>query len=122
MTRLFSILVCFLSFASFSFSQSWVNTLGSANIDQSYGITKDPAGNSYITGFFSETMSLDDNGSQVLSSSGSRDVFFAKYDASGALEWAKGVGGSDSDEGKDITIDPNGNIFVLGEFSGICRF
>ena len=122
MFRLFLLSVCFLSLLSSSFSQNWVNTLGSTNIDQAHSIARDAAGNSYIVGFFSETMALDDIGSQVLSSAGSRDVFFAKYDANGTLEWARGIGGSDSDEGKDIAIDNSGNIYILGEFSGFVDF
>ena len=30
--------------------------------------------------------------------------------------WAKSAGGTDSERGKNIATDPNGNVYVIGEF------
>lgn len=103
-------------------AQSWAHTLGSTNIDQAVDITVDAAGNSYIVGFFSGTIDLSGNGTNVLSSAGQRDIFFAKYDAVGNLIFAKGIGGSGNDEGNGIALDNTGNIIIVGNFSSFVDF
>lgn len=121
MNKHYLLISCFLIFnITAIFSQNWVNSLGSTSVDQGKRIVKDAAGNSYVTGFFSGTMSL--GGSNVLSSAGLRDIFLAKYDASGNLEWAKGIGGAEDDEGKDLAVDNLGNIYLVGEFKGFVDF
>ncbi|MGB0863121.1 MAG: SBBP repeat-containing protein [Saprospiraceae bacterium] len=121
MRKNYILLSCFLIFnITTLLSQNWVNNLGSNSVDQGRKIVKDAAGNSYVTGFFSGTMQLD--ASNVLSSAGQRDVFLAKYDPSGNLEWAKGIGGAEDDEGKDLAIDNLGNIYLVGEFRGFVDF
>jgi hypothetical protein len=107
-------------FTNITFSQSWANQLGSSSIDQATGITVDAVGNSYVTGFFSNSINFD-NGN-LISSAGGKDIFIAKYDGSGQLAWVKGIGGSGDDEGKDIVVDNNGGIYLLGNFSSVVDF
>ena len=116
----FSILIFITFFTNIVFAQDWANQLGSTSIDQSTGIAVDAVGNSYVTGFFSNSINLD-NGN-LISSAGGKDIFIAKYDGSGQLEWAKGIGGSGDDEGKDIAVDNSGNIYLLGNFSSVVDF
>ena len=49
---------------------------------------------------------------------GSQDVFVAKYDASGNLNWAKAFGSYGYDGGMDIAVDSSGNVFTAGDFWG----
>ncbi|MCP4105837.1 MAG: hypothetical protein GY749_09915 [Desulfobacteraceae bacterium] len=44
-------------------------------------------------------------GGNTLVSSGSEDIFIAKYDSNGILQWAKGAGGPGTDTGWKIDTD-----------------
>src|SRR5713101_3673598 len=97
----------------------WAAKAGGSDIDIGYGIAADASGNVYVTGFFSGTATF---GSTNLSSSGLEDIFVAKYDAAGTLQWARQAGGSAYDEGLGIAVDGTGNVFVIGFFQGNASF
>ena len=50
------------------------------------------------------------------------DVFIAKYDADGALIWAKKAGGSSREEGFSIACDGSGNSIITGYFGETVTF
>ena len=66
----------------------------------------DNAGNSYVTGYFNETVTF---GSYSLISSGDSDIFVAKMDIDGNWLWAIQAGGYSDYYGKSIRIDATGN-------------
>jgi len=45
---------------------------------------------------------------------GSFDIFLIKFNSSGTKHWTKQLGTSSWDEGKDVTTDSSGNIYVTG--------
>jgi len=93
----------------------WVRTAGGVSGDYAHALAVDGAGNSYLTGEFEYTTHF---GSVALTSSGSNDVFVAKYDTYGNLIWVKKLGGgSGSDKGLGISLS-NGNVYVTGNFQG----
>jgi len=93
----------------------------SLNIVTTLGIAIDPLNNVYITGHFKgDSVSL--NSVMLHFFGGFSDVFLAKYNSSGDLLWAKSAGGVDDDEGKAITIDPSGNIFLTGGYGSPINF
>ena len=51
-------------------------------------------------------------------SSGGKDIFLIKYDSSGTKQWTKQLGTSSGDEGRGITTDSSGNIYVTGYTQG----
>ena len=97
----------------------WAKKGGGTDWDEGYGIAVDSAGNTYVTGYFEGTASF---GGTSLTSSGSNDVFVAKYDASGNVLWEKKAGGTNFDKGRGIAVDGSGNAYVTGEFSGTASF
>ena len=74
----------------------------SKHMDGGNGIVCDDLDNVYVTGIINR------------SSPTGEDVFIVKYNESGDLEWFETWGGSGNEEGQDITIDSEGNVYVVG--------
>jgi hypothetical protein len=87
--------------------------------DMGNAISVDANGYSYISGYFVGDVLFD---TVQLTSNGDYDMFLAKYDQGGTCLWAKNAGGTDSDQGVDVSVDPDGNIYVTGTFNGIATF
>ena len=78
----------------------------------------DPAGDVLVTGSFSGTIRFDTVSlAHSLGSAGFNDVYVAKYSARGELRWAVRAGGTDDDSGLALALDPQGNIYVAGDFN-----
>lgn len=98
----------------------WALKAGGSGADRAYSIKADDAGNVYVTGYYYGTATF---GSSTISSvAGSQDVFIAKYNTSGILQWVKSVGGTDAETGYGITSDHDGNVIVTGQFKGAATF
>ncbi|MET3542304.1 Tfp pilus assembly major pilin PilA, partial [Pontibacter aydingkolensis] len=97
----------------------WAKQAGGTNSDYGRGIAVDGQGNAYVTGEFLGTATF---GSTTLTSAGYDDIFVAKYDPSGTLVWAKQAGNTNSDYGRGIAVDGQGNAYVTGEFLGTATF
>jgi hypothetical protein len=101
----------------------WVHGIGSPATDIAHGIAVDIAGNAYITGNFWGTVDFDSGANEMMVSSISEsDVFLAKYSPNGDCLWAFAAGGNDSDEGRGLTLDPAGNVYITGAFAGTADF
>jgi hypothetical protein len=88
--------------------------IGGAQLDRSYGIAVDPAGNSYVAG---NTLSSDfpvKNAFQSKKGGGLGDAFLAKYGPSGILAFSTYFGGSGNDQAYDVARDDDGNVIVTG--------
>ncbi len=97
----------------------WATQAGGSSADEGYEITLDNDGNSYVTGYFEETVTF---GTYSLTSSGNSDIFVAKMDTDGNWLWATQAGGNSDDEGYEITLDNDGNSYVTGYFEGTATF
>ncbi len=103
----------------------WAKQIGGPNQEQGYGIDVDSIGNTYTTGFFYDIADFDPGvASYTLAStsSGFTDIFVSKLDSAGNFLWSKNFGGTGNDEGKSITIDNLGNVYVVGYFTGTADF
>jgi len=91
-----------------------VITSGGCHGGNKQDIVFDKAGNSYVTGYFNGTMNL---GSFAFkSTSGSNDIFIAKYDKAGNVLWAKQIGGKGNDLAYYIRLDNNDNFYITGTY------
>lgn len=102
---------------------NWVQTFGGANSDEGKSLVVDESGNIYMVGNYSDKLALNINGGDVeINSLGDDDIFIAKLNKDNNLLWVKTIGGSHKDSGNDIFLDKNGNIYIVGEFSGTVDF
>ncbi|MGB0931047.1 MAG: SBBP repeat-containing protein, partial [Chitinophagales bacterium] len=94
----------------------WANQAGSKANDEAFGVSTDPLGNVYVTGYFRDTVDFAGN---KLYASGffNDDVFIAKYQADGTFLWARQLGGAGSDIAYDIAVDTGGNAYITGRFA-----
>jgi len=99
----------------------WANRIPSTSSTIGYQVATDSLNNIYVTGVFSGTADFDPGiGSTALISAGSSgtwDVAIAKYNSSGNLIWAKGVGGSNSEQSFSTTVGAAGDVFIAGYFT-----
>ena len=102
----------------------WVKRSGGTGADRGYYIVVDGSGNSYVTGLFngSATFGKGEANQTTLISAGLEDIFVAKHDASGLLQWVKRAGGTGTDGGLGIGVDGFDNSFVTGWFTGTATF
>jgi len=91
----------------------WVKQAGSAGNEVCAGIITNAGGDSFITGWFSETADFDNFS---VTSAGSYDMFVAKYNASGAAQWVSRGGGASDDYGNRITLANDGGVCIGGSF------
>lgn len=100
----------------------WITTDGGSGSDQALAITYNEQIGLAVTGQFQTTALF---GTTSLTTSGLSDVFTARYDLSGNNVWAEqGGGGIDFvlNKGTGIDTDPNGNVYVTGEYAGMAHF
>jgi len=97
----------------------WAKRFGGSGTDTGMAVATDSSGNVYITGSFEGTTNF---GGSNLSSSGLRDIFVAKYSATGAHLWSKKFGGSGDEVGYSLAVDAAGAVFLAGKFQGSVNF
>lgn len=113
----------FISFAIFSQSYEWGGRFGGTGEDVVRKMHVDANGNSYLTGYFTDTSDFDISSTEFnLTSNGMFDAFVLKTDTEGNLLWAISVGGVYYDYGTGITTDDQGNVYITGYFDGIVDF
>lgn len=105
----------------------WANGINvggnGSNLSQGAGVAMDTAGNVYVTGYFSGAVDFDPgSGADILTAAGYADIFLTKYDNSGNYVWAKGMGGTASNQGRAVALDGAGNAYITGYFSGTVDF
>ncbi len=101
----------------------WAFPIGNNQDDGCRSVTVAASGNIYVTGYFENIADFKGTSvvSSLMSSSGGKDIFVAKYNPSGQLVWARRAGGSGDDEGAAIGHNTN-YVFVTGYFTGSGSF
>jgi hypothetical protein len=95
---------------------SWIKSIGNTGFETGSSIACDALGNSYIAGTFEDSLSIDN---QTLQSYGSLNNFIIQLNPSGNLGWKNSVGTPTFDNLKDIQLDANGNVYVVGYFRSV---
>jgi hypothetical protein len=98
----------------------WSRRAGGASNDEATAVAIDAAGNLYAAGYFSGTA---DFSGTALVSHGGEDIFVAKYNDAGTLQWVAQAGGTGDDRAAGLALDSTGNrVLVTGFFTGGVNF
>ena len=93
----------------------WHTFYGSGEgYDVGDAVVTDESGNVYVTGISGSTWKGPIGQTPLHSHSGSPDIFVLKLNSSGAYRWHTFYGPSEWDDGKAITTDGNGNVYITG--------
>jgi hypothetical protein len=94
----------------------WASKGLAAGDDQVSSLAVDGWGNSYLAGNFN-CDTLDFGPVKLVNTShGYTDIFVAKYDPEGAVQWATHAAGRGNEDTYSIAVDPPGNVYVSGMF------
>lgn len=86
-----------------------------------YQITADT--NIYFTGYYYGTANFNPDGIDSKDTQGEYDAFIVKLKSDGTYSWSKTIGGTRSNvKPRSITTDPNGNIYIFGDYYGTVDF
>jgi hypothetical protein len=114
----------------------WVRYVSDRYDDVSTGVTVDASGNVYMTGYFQSTANFDGqdplfgNATFRRTATGTinngpseSDGYIVKYNSTGVIQWVRRFGGTSTDQGSSVSIDPTDNGVVLtGMFYGTANF
>lgn len=89
---------------------------GNGGSEAGIGIAVDSSGNAFVVGSTESTDFPTVNPIQA-TSGGAQDAFVAKINS--ALIYSTYLGGSGSDRGFGVAVDPSGNVYVTGEANSI---
>ena len=115
----------FLIFTNHIIAQDfgWVNSIGGTTDDECNNIGVDGDGNVYVSGYFEGVVDFDPGtGEANLTSLGSNDLFFAKYDQSGNYIWAQRIGSMIQDDNYSMVVDEGGHVYITGNIQGAADF
>src|ERR1035441_5965968 len=121
--------ICAILVAPFAHAQvQWAERIASTTSLPGGGgpliwLTLDSQANCYVTGWFDGTNNF---GGVTLTnqSVGGSDIFVAKYNSTGALQWAHRAGGTSANinTGRRVGVDTNGNVYFAGHVYGPASF
>lgn len=97
----------------------WARSAGYVYSDKGLSVANDAAGNVFICGYFTDSTKF--NGT-VIPGYGGRDIYVAKYDASGTFQWIQKAGSPGRDEAKAVKCDAAGNVYICGMYSNNALF
>ncbi|MGD2033774.1 MAG: gliding motility-associated C-terminal domain-containing protein [Bacteroidales bacterium] len=107
-------------------SEIWIRTAGSTLDDRGYNTSSDQYGNVYLTGYVSGAPLFDSTAyglrdSSPLNTKGGNDMFIAKYNKNGTLQWKRCNGDEYADQGQGVFVY-NNIVQFTGFFTGTVIF
>ncbi len=95
----------------------WATYFGGTNDEVAYGVDVDESGNVYIAGYTKSDTGISTTGAFQATFGGNTDAFAAKFNSSGALQWATYYGGPGNDKAYGISVTNSGDVFISGRTS-----
>lgn len=95
----------------------WATRLSGTGTDFSGGIDVDSFGNIYLSGYFNSDTLRFNNNKELTGYSGNNNIYLAKFNNSGACQWAeKIIGASISNQASLVSVDNYGSPIIGGYF------
>lgn len=92
----------------------WVYTFGSPTDDWGTGIEASILGNIHLTGVFNGIVNMSTTATFNIGATGQDDIFSAKYNSDGMLQWAYRLGSFEPEQTTAVRVDPPGNLHMAG--------
>jgi hypothetical protein len=99
----------------------WSATGGGTGMDNANCVAVDASGNVYVAGFFTTNATFGSLSITNPNPSYSQ-IFLAKYDSLGTVQWVRTGGGSSNDYAEDLAIDAAGNVYMAGSYQSSTQF
>jgi uncharacterized delta-60 repeat protein len=102
----------------------WAKRAGGTGFDLAYAVGAFADGGSAVAGYFSgsATFGAGEANQTVMTASGTRDLFVARFAQDGSLVWAKRAGGSGADTAYGIAAFGDGSVVVTGSIENAATF
>jgi hypothetical protein len=98
----------------------WAGALVPTTVAWVYGAAGYPDGGVVVAGVFMGQVTL--GGTRTLTAQGQQDAYVARYGATGALVWAKSMGGAEMEWGRAVAVGPDGSVVVVGSYQASAVF
>lgn len=92
----------------------WGTYYGGTQNDMGWDCLNNAAGDVYFSGVTASNNGISTPGSHQPAFGGGNDAYFAKFNASGVLQWATYYGGNGTEDGINMSLDASGNIYSTG--------
>jgi uncharacterized delta-60 repeat protein len=102
----------------------WARHAGGSGADYGYAISVLSDDSIVTSGFFgyAATFGQGEGNETVLSSSGEPDIYIARYNPDGTLNWARRAGGTNYNSGRAISVLSDDSIVLSGSFYDLVTF
>lgn len=98
-------------------SWAWAVKSGGTGNDFNAKTCTDASGNVYVAGTFQSSSIMIGTVNIANSGISGSDVYVAKYDPNGVVQWAQRIAGANSEYVGGIATDPSGRVYVSGYYT-----
>ncbi len=107
----------FVTRLDFAGTADWAVRVGGVAADVGHGIFVDNAAGVYVTGRFESVADFNPGAGTANRSASGVDGFVLKLNGFGSFSWVSQLTGLGTAEGRAITVDPVGRVYVAGAFT-----
>jgi len=105
----------FLAMFNSSGVRQWGTYYGGSSDDWVIGCSKDASGNIYMSGSSTSINNIATSGCHQQTKGGGYDAFLVKFSNAGIRQWATYYGDNGTDEGYSCSVDPAGDVYLIGQ-------
>lgn len=96
---------------------TWAYSTSGSGWDEAKTLAVDASGNVYVGGTFNSSSLVFGATTLTNASAGSNDMFLVKFNSTGSVVWASGMGGNGSDVVSSMALDAAGRIYLAGRYA-----